>query len=124
MLKKVSAIVLCTVALAACDVSKQQSNLQKEEASQPVTTQTSNNKSLCDQINLEQWSGFDEAQQEPKCQVIKNYNLSSYHCDVSTQAFGFEQDAALVESGEQRIFAYANDEVCQKALDIRHSNAP
>ena len=50
--------------------------------------------------------------------------LSSYHCDVSKNAFGFEQDAALIESGEQRIFAYANNDICLKALDIRNSNAP
>ena len=56
--------------------------------------------------------------------MIKAYQLSSYHCDVSKNAFGFEQDAALIESGEQRIFAYANNDICLKALDIRNSNAP
>lgn len=130
MLKRISAVVLVTVGLVACDASEQkQSNEQKMNVSQiasqteqPKPTHTS--KTLCDTVNVEQWSGFDEAKEEPKCQVIKAYQLLSYHCDVSKNAFGFEQDAALIESGEQRIFAYANNDICLKALDIRNSNAP
>ena len=130
MLKRISAMFLLTVGLAACDVSEQkQSNEQKVNGGQAASQieqskPTPVTKTLCDTVNVEQWSGFDEAQEEPKCRVIKAYQLSSYHCDVSKNAFGFEQDAALIESGEQRIFAYSNDEICRKALDVRNSNAP
>lgn len=130
MLKTVSIMLMVAMGLVACNGSEQkQSNEQKVNVSetasqteQPKPIGTS--KTLCDTVNVEQWSGFDEAKEEPKCQVIKAYQLLSYHCDVSKNAFGFEQDAALIESGEQRIFAYANNDICLKALDIRNSNAP
>ena len=130
MLKIMGMVLLTAMGLVACDGSEQkQSNEPQVNASQtasqneqPKPIDTS--KTLCDTVNVEQWSGFDEAEEEPKCQVIKAYQLSSYHCDISKNAFVFEQDAALIESGEHRIFAYSNDEICRKALDVRESNAP
>ena len=130
MLKTVSIVLMVAMGLVACDGAEQkQSNEQKVNVSetasqteQPKPIGTS--KTLCDTVNVEQWSGFDEAEEEPKCQVIQAYQLSSYHCDISKKAFGFEQDAAFIESGEHRIFAYSNDEICRKALDVHNSNAP
>lgn len=130
MLKTMGMVLLTVMGLVACDGSEQKQSNEPQVNANQTASQTEQpkpidaSKTLCDTVNVEQWSGFDEAEEEPKCQVIKAYQLSSYHCDVSKNAFGFEQDAALIESGEHRIFTYSNDEICRKALDFRDSNAP
>ena len=132
MFIKVSCIFGLLLSLTACDMSnKNQTTEQKKE--EPAIAQVSSNESkdlakvtkgLCDQVNLTQWSGFDEATEDAKCQPLKQYQLVSFHCDVSTNAFGLEQDAVLIENKEQRIFAYSTLEQCNQALDTRNSNGP
>ena len=67
---------------------------------------------------------FDEAAAEPKCEVVKNFKLLSYKCDVSKNAFGADKDAILLENQDQRIFVYSDSKDCNEMLEMRNSNAP
>jgi len=78
----------------------------------------------CSNQNITEWYGFDEAAVEPKCDVVKNFKLPSYKCDVSKNAFGADKDAILLENQDQRIFVYSDSKDCNEMLEIRNSNAP
>ena len=78
----------------------------------------------CSSQNITKWYGFDESSAEPKCEVVKNFNLPSYKCDVSKNAFGTDKDAILLENNDQNIFVYSDDKICNEMLEIRNSNAP
>ncbi|SPL72535.1 hypothetical protein [Acinetobacter stercoris] len=78
----------------------------------------------CLNQNITEWYGFDEAASEPKCDVVKNFKLQSYKCDVSKNAFGADKDAILLENQDQRIFIYSDSKGCNEILEIRNSNAP
>ena len=78
----------------------------------------------CSNQNITEWYGFDESDTEPKCEVVKNFKLPSYQCDISKNAFGADKDAILLENRQQRIFVYSNSLDCNEILEIRNSNAP
>jgi hypothetical protein len=78
----------------------------------------------CSNKNITEWYGFDEAAAEPKCEVVKNFKLPFYKCNVSKNAFGADKDAILLENQDQRIFVYSNYKDCNEILEIRNSNAP
>lgn len=78
----------------------------------------------CSNQNITEWYGFDEAAAEPKCEVVKNFKLQSYKCDVSKNAFGADKDAILLENQDQRIFVYSDSKSCNEMLEIRNSNVP
>ena len=78
----------------------------------------------CSNPTITEWYGFDEAFEEPKCQKVNKFNLISYKCELSKNAFGADNDAILLENNEQRVFAYSSLKDCNEALEIRNSNAP
>ncbi|USP40367.1 hypothetical protein [Acinetobacter sp. XS-4] len=78
----------------------------------------------CSNPNITEWYGFDEAVAEPKCEVVKNFKLSAYKCDISKNAFGADKDAILLENQDKRIFVYSTSKDCNEMLEIRNSNAP
>ncbi|WP_089606206.1 hypothetical protein [Acinetobacter piscicola] len=97
-----------------------------EAVDKTVTTRESNQavQISCSNQNITEWYGFDESTAEPKCEVVKDFKLPSYKCDVSKNAFGADKDAILLENQEQRIFVYSNSLDCNEILEIRNSNAP
>lgn len=82
------------------------------------------NQISCSDQNITEWYGFDEAAAEPKCEVIKDFKLPSYKCEVSKNAFGADKDAILLENQNHRIFVYSNSKDCNEMLEIRNANAP
>lgn len=98
----------------------------KENVDKPVITKEGDQvvQISCSNKNITEWYGFDESVAEPKCEVVKNFKLPSYKCDVSKNAFGADKDAILLENQEQRIFVYSNSIDCIEMLEIRNSNAP
>ncbi|ENU09964.1 hypothetical protein [Acinetobacter calcoaceticus] len=78
----------------------------------------------CSNPNITEWYGFDEAVTEPKCEVVKNFKLSAYKCDISKNAFGADKDAILLENQDKRIFVYLTSKDCNEMLEMRNSNAP
>ena len=98
----------------------------KENVDKPVTTKEGDQavQISCSNQNITEWYGFDESVAEPKCEVVENFKLPSYKCDISKNAFGADKDAILLENQEQRIFVYSNSINCIEMLEIRNSNAP
>lgn len=98
----------------------------KENVDKPVTTKEGDQAAQisCSNQNITEWYGFDESVAEPKCEVVKNFKLPSYKCDISKNAFGADKDAILLENQEQRIFVYSDSIDCIEMLEIRNSNAP
>ena len=98
--------------------------------SQDVLEHDAKNKAIsqknitCLDKNITEWFGFDEESEDLKCKKINEFNLESYQCRLSKNAFGAELDAIVLENNNQRIFAYTNFKDCEKALDIRNSNGP
>ncbi|MFK8986738.1 hypothetical protein [Acinetobacter seifertii] len=78
----------------------------------------------CSNPNITQWYGFNESVAEPKCEVVKNFQLSAYKCDISKNAFGENKDAILLENQDKRIFAYSTSKDCNEMLEIRNANGP
>jgi len=78
----------------------------------------------CSNPNITEWYGFDEAVAEPKCEVVKNFKLSAYKCDISKNAFGADKDAILLENQDKRIFVYSTSQDCNEMLEIRNANGP
>lgn len=98
----------------------------KENVDKPVTTKEGDQavQISCSNQNITEWYGSDESVAEPKCEVVENFKLPSYKCDISKNAFGADKDAILLENQEQRIFVYSNSIDCIEMLEIRNSNAP
>ncbi|MEG0359707.1 MAG: hypothetical protein RR598_10615 [Anaerorhabdus sp.] len=98
----------------------------KENVDKPVTTKEGDQavQISCSNQNITEWYGFDESVAEPKCEVVENFKLPSYKCDISKNAFGADKDAILLENQEQQIFVYSNSINCIEMLEIRNSNAP
>lgn len=78
----------------------------------------------CSDKNIIEWYGFDETTDEPKCKTVQSFELTSYKCDISKNAFGTDEDAVLLENESQRIFIYSDQKVCNEVLEIRNSNVP
>lgn len=78
----------------------------------------------CSNPNITQWYGFNESVAEPKCEVVKNFQLSAYKCDISKNAFGENKDAILLENQDKRIFVYSTSKDCNEMLEIRNANGP
>lgn len=78
----------------------------------------------CSNPNITQWYGFNENIAEPKCEVVKNFQLTAYKCDISKNAFGASKDAILLENQDKRIFVYSTSKDCNKMLEVRNANAP
>lgn len=78
----------------------------------------------CSNKNITEWYGFDEAASDPVCEIVSNFKLKSYKCDISKNAFGENKDAILLENEDHRVFVYSDLKDCNSILDIRNSNAP
>lgn len=78
----------------------------------------------CSNPNITQWYGFNDSVAEPKCEVVKNFQLSAYKCDISKNAFGENKDAILLENQDKRIFVYSTSKDCNEMLEIRNANGP
>lgn len=78
----------------------------------------------CSNPNITRWYGFNESVAEPKCEVVKNFQLSAYKCDISKNAFGENKDAILLENQDKRIFVYSTSKDCNEMLEIRNANGP
>ncbi|MBD1230340.1 hypothetical protein IC789_00760 [Acinetobacter seifertii] len=78
----------------------------------------------CSNPNITQWYGFNESVAEPKCEVVKNFQLSAYKCEISKNAFGENKDAILLENQDKRIFVYSTSKDCNEMLEIRNANGP
>lgn len=102
----------------ALPVNKKQENTVKTKEADQIAQIS------CSNPNITEWYGFDEAVTEPKCEVIKNFKLSAYKCDISKNAFGADKDAILLENQDKRIFVYSTSKDCNEMLEIRNSNAP
>ena len=79
---------------------------------------------FCSNPNITKWYGFNEAIEDPSCQIVNKFNLHSYKCEVSKNAFGAGKDAILLENNDQRIFSYSSLKDCKDMLEVRNSNAP
>lgn len=97
---------------------------KKENADKALKTADQVGGISCLNPNITEWYGFDEAVTEPKCEVVKNFKLSAYKCDISKNAFGADKDAILLENPDKRIFVYSTSKDCNEMLEIRNSNAP
>lgn len=97
---------------------------KKENADKTLKTADQVGEISCSNPNITELYGFDEAVTEPKCEVVKNFKLSAYKCDISKNAFGADKDAILLENQDKRIFVYSTSKDCNEMLEIRNSNAP
>lgn len=102
----------------ALPVNKKQENTVKTKEPDQIAQIS------CSNPNITEWYGFDEAVTEPKCEVVKNFKLSAYKCDISKNAFGADKDAILLENQDKRIFVYSTSKDCNEMLEIRNSNVP
>lgn len=97
---------------------------KKESADKAVKTVDQAGGISCSNPNITQWYGFNESVAEPKCEVVKNFQLSAYKCDISKNAFGENKDAILLENQDKRIFVYSTSKDCNEMLEIRNANGP
>ncbi|MEQ1065512.1 hypothetical protein ABLB96_03445 [Acinetobacter sp. XH1741] len=97
---------------------------KKESADKAVKTVDQAGEISCSNPNITQWYGFNESVAEPKCEVVKNFQLSAYKCDISKNAFGENKDAILLENQDKRIFVYSTSKDCNEMLEIRNANGP
>ncbi|MDC4497442.1 hypothetical protein NQ777_12740 [Acinetobacter baumannii] len=97
---------------------------KKESADKAVKTADQVGEISCSNPNITQWYGFNESVAEPKCEVVKSYQLSAYKCDISKNAFGENKDAILLENQDKRIFVYSTFKDCNEMLEIRNANGP
>lgn len=97
---------------------------KKESVDKAVKTADQMGEISCSNPNITQWYGFNESVAEPKCEVVKNFQLSAYKCDISKNAFGENKDAILLENQDKRIFVYSTSKDCKEMLEIRNANGP
>lgn len=97
---------------------------KKESAEKGLKTADQVGEISCSNPNITQWYGFNESVAEPKCEVVKNFQLSAYKCDISKNAFGENKDAILLENQDKRIFVYSTSKDCNEMLEIRNANGP
>lgn len=97
---------------------------KKESAEKELKTADQVGEISCSNPNITQWYGFNESVAEPKCEVVKNFQLSAYKCDISKNAFGENKDAILLENQDKRIFVYSTSKDCNEMLEIRNANGP
>ncbi|WP_254626918.1 hypothetical protein, partial [Acinetobacter seifertii] len=97
---------------------------KKESVGKAVKTADQVGEISCSNPNITQWYGFNESVAEPKCEVVKNFQLSAYKCDISKNAFGENKDAILLENKDKRIFVYSTSKDCNEMLEIRNANGP
>lgn len=97
---------------------------KKESADKAVKAADQVGEISCSNPNITQWYGFNESVAEPKCEVVKNFQLSAYKCDISKNAFGENKDAILLENQDKRIFVYSTSKDCNEMLEIRNANGP
>ncbi|MEI1689742.1 hypothetical protein V8P55_15850 [Acinetobacter baumannii] len=97
---------------------------KKESAEKGLKTADQVGEISCSNPNITQWYGFNESVAEPKCEVVKNFQLSAYKCDISKNAFGENKDAILLEKQDKRIFVYSTSKDCNEMLEIRNANGP
>lgn len=97
---------------------------EKESADKTVKTADQVGEISCSNPNITQWYGFNESVTEPKCEIVKTFQLSAYKCDISKNAFGENKDAILLENQDKRIFVYSTSKDCNEMLEIRNANGP
>ena len=97
---------------------------KKESAEKGLKTADQVGEISCSNPNITQWYGFNESVAEPKCEVVKSFQLSAYKCDISKNAFGENKDAILLENQDKRIFVYSTSKDCNEMLEIRNANGP
>ncbi|WP_212512032.1 hypothetical protein [Acinetobacter seifertii] len=78
----------------------------------------------CSNPNITRWYGFNDNIIESKCEVVKNFQLSAYKCDISKNAFGENKDAIFLENQDKRIFVYSTSKDCNEVVEIRNANGP
>ena len=125
-------LILTVILLSACsDTADDQKTTevaaQSTKAKVKQSSKAENNGHIelsCDHLNFKQSFGFNENLEEPKCEILDKFNLISYKCELSKNAFGADKNAILLESQEQRIFVYSNLRDCKEMLEIRNSNEP
>ncbi|OTG63874.1 hypothetical protein B9T28_12880 [Acinetobacter silvestris] len=123
-------LILTAIFVSACS-DKVQDQKEMKDATQSIKTKQSTHAEKndhtefsCGHLDFKQTFGFNEYLEEPKCDVLEKFNLISYKCEVSKNAFGADRDAILLENKKQRIFIYSNLKDCNNALEIRNSNGP
>lgn len=97
---------------------------KKESVGKAVKSADQVGEISCSNPNITRWYGFNESVAEPKCEVVKNFQLSAYKCDISKNAFGENKDAILLENQDKRIFVYSTSKDCNEVLEIRNANGP
>ncbi|WP_343570005.1 hypothetical protein [Acinetobacter sp.] len=97
---------------------------KKESVEKGLKTADQVGEISCSNPNITQWYGFNDSVAEPKCEVVKNFQLSAYKCDISKNAFGENKDAILLENQDKRIFVYSTSKDCNEMLEIRNANGP
>ncbi|MFI8010847.1 hypothetical protein ACIF8R_11770 [Acinetobacter sp. ABJ_C4_1] len=99
-------------------------NEKKVSAEKGLKTADQVGEISCLNPNITQWYGFNDNIIESKCEVVKNFQLSAYKCDISKNAFGENKDAILLENQDKRIFVYSTSKDCNEVLEIRNANGP
>ncbi|MBJ9722951.1 hypothetical protein I5515_14205 [Acinetobacter calcoaceticus] len=114
------------VVQAEINKSASAANEKKESADKTVKTKEADQvgQISCSNPNITQWYGFNDNIVESKCEVVKNFQLSAYKCDISKNAFGENKDAILLENQDKRIFVYSTSKDCNDVLEIRNANGP
>ncbi|MEB3796612.1 MULTISPECIES: hypothetical protein [Acinetobacter] len=97
---------------------------KKESTDKAVKSADQVGEISCSNPNITRWYGFNESVAEPKCEVVKNFQLSAYKCDISKNTFGENKDAILLENQDKRIFVYSTSKDCNEMLEIRNANGP
>lgn len=129
-MRKIYTLILISTLIGCGDKSQNKIDTEQKTTVENKTLATnqakdSKSKISCSNQNIVEWFGFDEAQEDPKCQRVSQFNLkNSYKCKVSKNAFGADQDAILLETQNQRIFIYSSVKDCNDILEIRNSNRP
>ena len=125
-------LILTAILLSACGDKVQDQKTtgvasQSTKAKVKQSSKAENNDHIelsYDHLNSKKSFGFNENLEQPKCEILDKFNLISYKCEISKNAFGADKDAILLESQEQRIFVYSNSRDCKEMLEIRNSNEP
>lgn len=97
---------------------------KKESVGKAVKTADQVGEISCSNPNITRWYGFNDNIIESKCEVVKNFQLSAYKCDISKNAFGENKDAILLENQDKRIFVYSTSKDCNEVVEIRNANGP
>ncbi|MEO9281506.1 hypothetical protein ABFY81_16645 [Acinetobacter sp. WA-87] len=97
---------------------------KKESVGKAVKTADQVGEISCSNPNITRWYGFNDNIIESKCEVVKNFQLSAYKCDISKNAFGENKDAIFLENQDKRIFVYSTSRDCNEVVEIRNANGP